>query len=299
MSNQNVIDKVVDNLISKIDSGKLNWNKPWASHGFLPMNAVSGHSYNGINLLTCMANPFESNLYMTANQIKKLGGTWSGSGTLIVFWSILQFNKVKKDGSIGKTTVPLLKFHYLWNEEQIKGIDFSKYKKQRAALNPIKEAQDIIDNWLTKPKIENKASNRACYFPSIDKVSMPLFKQFNSENEYYSTLFHECIHATGHESRLKREGIINYTGFGSEGYSAEELVAEFGAAFLCAMTGIANENTEKNSAAYLQGWVKKFKNDKQMLFKAVTAAQKAVDCISNKQPYNAKEKEAEAVEAEA
>jgi antirestriction protein ArdC len=107
---------------------------------------------------------------------------------------------------------------------------------------------------------------------------MPPKSVFNSSEEYYSTLFHELTHSTGHESRVGREGIQNLNSFGSESYSREELVAELGASMLCAVTGIAPATLE-NSAAYLNSWITRLKGDSKLILSAASAAQKASDYI--------------------
>ena len=107
---------------------------------------------------------------------------------------------------------------------------------------------------------------------------MPSRAAFNSQAEYYSTLFHELTHSTGHASRIGREGIEQLNTFGSESYSKEELVAEMGAAMLCGVTGIAPA-TLQNSAAYLKTWIERLRSDSRLLVSAASAAQKAADYI--------------------
>ena len=106
---------------------------------------------------------------------------------------------------------------------------------------------------------------------------MPNRIPFENEEEYYSTLFHEATHSTGHKSRLNRPG-MEHISFGSEVYSKEELIAEMGAAFLCTQTGIEHA-TIKNSAAYIQNWLEHLRNDKKLVLQAAQKAQKAVDYI--------------------
>ena len=122
---------------------------------------------------------------------------------------------------------------------------------------------------------------------------MPSRDLFHSSEEYYSTLFHELTHSTGHTSRVGREGIEQLNTFGSESYSKEELIAEMGAAMLCGVTGISPA-TIPNSAAYLQSWINRLRGDSKLLVSAASAAQKAADYIRNK---SAKSTEPEPVEA--
>jgi antirestriction protein ArdC len=107
---------------------------------------------------------------------------------------------------------------------------------------------------------------------------MPPREQFIGAEEYYSTLFHELIHSTGHESRLNRAEIAKPSGFGSDPYAREELVAEMGATFLCGRARIEQE-TLANSAAYIQNWIGKLRSDPKLVVLAAASAQKATDFI--------------------
>src|ERR1700689_3173804 len=137
---------------------------------------------------------------------------------------------------------------------------------------------------------------RAYYRPSTDSVHMPARSRFVDAPHYYSTLFHELIHSTGHESRLNRTFGDR---FGDELYSKEELVAEMGAAFLCAIAGIANEHTDRNTTAYIQNWISKLEADNRLVIHAAANAQRAVDSIlgiSFESTEDSKETMGEAVE---
>jgi antirestriction protein ArdC len=118
----------------------------------------------------------------------------------------------------------------------------------------------------------------AYYTPASDTVVVPSLNSSTSSEGYYSTLFHELAHSTGHESRLNRKELVNSDGFGNTNYAKEELTAEMTAAFLCAITGI-HQPTIANSAAYIQSWLKALRNDKTLVIKAAAQAQKAADYI--------------------
>jgi antirestriction protein ArdC len=111
---------------------------------------------------------------------------------------------------------------------------------------------------------------------------MPAAQEFKTGEDYYSVLFHELTHSTGHESRLNRKGVSgsedNWSAFGSNPYAKEELVAEMGAAFLCGEAGIV-ERTIDNSAAYIASWLERLKNDAKLVVHAAAQAQKAADWI--------------------
>jgi antirestriction protein ArdC len=120
--------------------------------------------------------------------------------------------------------------------------------------------------------------SHAFYSPSEDYIGMPNPRTFFRDEQFYSVLYHECVHGVGHSSRTGRHEKLPDHRFGSKDFSTEELVAELGAAYLCYMTGIQNATID-NSAAYIKSWIGKFKEDKKMLLTASSMAQKAVDYI--------------------
>ena len=279
-TNKQTIETMTNKLIERMEQGSLVWNKPWTA-GAMPQNYKTKHVYKGWNLFATLLSGFESPYWLTANQIKQLGGSWKGQGTQIVFWQIGKYNKTNEEtGEKEEKKSFLLKTYYVWNAEQITGIDFEMPKRNE--LGTCEELENVIYNMPNAVNIKHTESNQAYYSPTFDYINMPSKGLFKSTAEYYSTLVHETIHATGHSSRLNRLQINDGKFDGKKhSYSFEELVAEIGASFLNAMFGVATEQSEKNSAAYLQSWLKTFKDDKQMLFKASVEAQKAVSYILN------------------
>ena len=134
----------------------------------------------------------------------------------------------------------------------------------------------ITSDLPERPRIEH-GEPRAYYRPSNDVVNMPRPETFDSDESYYSILFHELTHWTGHGSRLKREGVEHLAAFGGDRYSREELVAEMGSAFLSNVAGIDTDATIENAAAYIQGWLSALRGDKRFIVQAAGKAQKAVD----------------------
>ena len=145
------------------------------------------------------------------------------------------------------------------------------------AVEPISAAQAIVDGMPNPPSITNDGGNRAYYVPTMDSIHMPAVNDFHGAGEYHATLFHELSHSTGHATRLNRDSLETPAPFGSEIYSREELVAAFGAAFLCATAGI--DNTVDNSASYIAGWSKALKADHRLVITAASQGQKAADYI--------------------
>lgn len=285
-------DQVTYEVITQLEKGKVFWQKPWSSYG-LPKNYKSGRAYEGfnafyLNYITGKRN-FNTPYFITFNQAKELGGNVKKGekGTQIIFWKIFNNTVGEKTTPAGDTKeIVQTKFvPFIWtvfNIDQIEGVNFALPADVERTENEIIEGcQQVVNNYpAMAPKIEHGGSE-AYYIPYFDKVQMPNIKTFVNAQAYHSTLFHELIHSTGHEVRLNRfTEEDKATRFGDENYSKEELVAEMGASFLNAFTGIKDVVFE-NSIAYLQGWIKRLKDDKTMIIYASTKAFKAANYILN------------------
>lgn len=269
-----VYQEVTDRILQALEDGVVPWRKPWKGGvGGFPKNLASKKQYKGINVLLLLLEDYDSPYWVTYKQARDQGGhvRKGEKGTRIVFWKFLE--KETDEGE--KKTTALARSYTVFNTEQCEGLDEESEGAQQVVLGP-EEAQRLADSWTMKPEIRHGGGS-ACYLPSSDLVKMPKPKRFADQNEYYSTLFHELVHSTGHTTRLDREGVTKSNLFGSHEYSKEELIAEMGAAFLCAHTGI--DNTLKNSTAYIQGWLMKLESDKRLLLSAAGQAQKAADYI--------------------
>lgn len=285
-----VYEIVTEKVLALMAKGEVPWRKPWK--GARPCN-ISGRKYSGGNLFLLSCLGYDSPIFLTFNQIKKAEGKIKEGQEKahfpVFFWSFVE----KKDANGKVSTFPIFRFFLVWNIEQVEGISVPDALKIIQNDNPIPmdSAESVISNMPNRPMIEEKmGSNRACYNPTSDTVTIPSAKQFKATEEYYSTFFHELGHATGHTSRLNRKEVNDPIVFGSHDYSLEELVAEMTAAFLCAETGIANDSTIENSAAYIAGWNAKLKADPKLFWTAASRAQKAADYILNRK---AEEKDAE------
>ncbi len=267
-------DVVTESIIKQLERGVAPWRKPWRTE--MPANLVSKKEYRGINIFLLACQGYGSRYWLTYRQAQMLGGNVKKGehGTQVVFWKISEFSKESAEtGEIENRKSILLRYYTVFNLEQCEGI---KSPEPASVINPIEQCESIVQQMPNRPKFEQ--DSRACYRPSIDTVGMPARSAFHSAEEYYSTFFHELTHSTGHPCRVGREGIMNHNPFGSEDYSKEELVAEMGAAMLCAVAGIASQTLD-NSAAYLQSWINKLKSDSHLIVSAASQAQKAADFI--------------------
>lgn len=285
-TNAQVYESVTLRILECLDKGVVPWRKPWGVAA--PRNLSSGHVYRGVNqiLLSCAA--FSSPYWMTFKQARMLGGSVKRGerGTPIVFWKV--YENEKRNGDTEKRFV--LRHFTVFNSEQTDGIYIPKLEAPKA-VDPIEDCEKIVSSFKDAPVLEH-GGNRACYVPSLDRIHLPSRTAFSSAEEYYSTLFHEFVHATGHGSRLNRKGVTDVKSFSSHSYSYEELIAECGAAFLCAHAGIAPKTIE-NSAAYIAHWASALKNEPKWIVQAASAAAKASDFILGKQWKDAEDTEEE------
>src|ERR1700726_892376 len=276
----NVFEIVAEQVIKQLESGVAPWRKPWSCEP--PCNLVSGKEYRGINPFLLASQGYGSRYWVTFNQANKLGGhiRKGEKSSIVTFWNIGEEKTVRDaDGNTRKSKPFLLRYYRVFNVEQTEGIaDKLGLGNATPRVASIDECEAIINRMPNAPAMQQDA--RAWYRPSTDTVGMPSQSLFNSSEEYYSTIFHELTHSTGHASRVGREGIADIAAFGSESYSKEELIAEMGAAMLCGGTGISPA-TIPISAAYLQVWIKRLRGDSKLLVSAASAAQKAADYIRN------------------
>jgi len=167
----------------------------------------------------------------------------------------------------------------VFNVADVEGIFFSIPEVELKDNEQIEKCDQLVMNMPNPPKFETTNTDRAFYAPVLDVINMPSIQQFENSAEYYATFFHEMIHSTGHETRLNRTGISELRKRETNEYSKEEIIAEMGAAFLCATTGIDYDAVTENSAAYINGWLKVLKADKRFVFQSAAAAQKAANYI--------------------
>jgi antirestriction protein ArdC len=271
-----IYETVTNRLIEAMESGRIPWRQPWKSRGEaggLPYNHHSGKQYRGINIWLLACAPYSSNAWMTYKQAQDKGAQVrkGEKGFPVVFW------KFDDDEDTGKKSV-LMRSYTVFNVDQIDGLA-QPLPFDLPAFDPIESAQKLQDAYLHSPGAPVLRNAGAAYYRLCgDEIGMPRPETFFRAEGYYQTFFHEAAHSTGHPSRCDRkDGMNNF--FGDHLYSKEELVAEFAAAFLCAECGISNEYTEANNAAYLQSWIRVFKNDSKVAISAAQRAQKACDFI--------------------
>lgn len=289
MAQFNIYEEITNRILAEMEKGIIPWRKPWTcSYG--AVSHTNGRPYSMLNqmlldidILGKEGQP-EYREYLTYNQVKAEGGTIKKGekSKWVVFWKMYVKEDEKEDGTKEKKVIPLLRYYHVFEVDQCEGIKRKYQPELRPSLDPVDEAEKIVSTYFDREActLHVCESNRAYYSPSQDLVNVPQMTQYGVAAEYYSTLFHEMTHSTGHQSRLNRmqEGSLD---FGSEVYSKEELVAEMGAAFLVGKVGIDCKSAFRNSVAYLQSWSQKLREDKYLFVSAAGKAEAAVNFIIN------------------
>ena len=291
----NVYEVITGRIIKQLESGTAPWHKPWKARGKsgLPRNLVSGREYRGINVWTLFSSAYANPQWLTFRQARQLDGhvRQGEVGLPIVYWKFGK-REVEDDDEIMEKRSVLCLYYTVFNIEQCEGLKIrpAEPAEKQPQVQPLEACEQIVANWRGKPVIKH-GGDCASYSKVLDYVQMPERTCFDSVEEYYSTLFHELTHSTGHPARLNRSSLTDFERFGDHNYSREELVAEMGAAFLAGYCGIENR-TINNSAAYLANWLKALKDDSRMVLVAASQAQKAADLILGVTPSNAAQQNA-------
>jgi antirestriction protein ArdC len=282
-----IYSMITEKVIAALDKGTVPWRQTWrGGSGKAPASLKSKKTYRGINVFVLAMQQvtlgYQSRFWLTFKQAKDLKGSVKKGekGTPVIFWKLLR--KEDKDSTTGETTkrtIPLLRYYTVFNVDQCEGIvdPEAATAPEGITFNPIARCEELVKHYNKAPSIQH-VEQRAWYRPTTDLVNMPKQDTFCTVEAYYSTLFHELAHSTGHKSRLDRDGIKS-VGFGTELYSKEELVAEMGAAMLCGICGIDNAALIDNAASYIAHWRSKLAADPKLLICAAANAQKAADHI--------------------
>ena len=271
--NKDIYQQVTDTIIAALETGTAPWVKPWASCG-APRNAVTGRAYTGINTLLLAMSPHANPLWLTYKQAKAAGGTVRKGehGTQVVFFKPLKVEDKGAENADDKgKIIPLLRMFTVFNVQQIDGLP-EKYTEAPQSQIDSFTANDKAEALLAQATIQHGKSS-ACFIPSRDVIHMPNKTDFKSVPDYYATGLHELTHWSGHKSRLARD----FSGrFGDSAYGFEELIAELGAAFLCAHCAI---DGQLQHDSYIASWLQVLHSDKRAIFTAAAAARKASEFL--------------------
>jgi antirestriction protein ArdC len=281
-------------VIAAIENGAGEWQMPWHRSGVSrPLNAHTKKLYRGVNVVALWAAAdaygYGTGFWATFKQWRELGAQVRKGerASVIVFWKELEWDiEDEKTGERGRRKTLFARASWVFNADQVGGW-IPPASPERNLVEGLDHAEAFTA--ATGAQIRH-GGDRAYYRRSDDHVQMPDRERFTGSasstptEAYYATLLHELTHWTGHESRLDRD----LSGrFGNEAYAMEELVAELGAAFLCADLLITN-TPRPDHAAYIANWLEVLKRDKRAIFTAARKAAQATDYLAGLQPNAAR-----------
>ncbi len=291
-SKNDVYQHITDQIISCIEAGTPKYEMPWNTSiaHCRPINVITNKYYQGVNILALwaaqMKHGYNTGAWGTYKQWRAVGANVrkGEKGTMVVF-----FQDSVRFGEHPETEEPLtrrfvlVKTSWVFHSDQVYGWNRPHLEAREDKTHELEQAERFVAH--TKAKVLSGGLS-ACYQPKEDMIRMPHREYFvdtassSATENYYATLFHELTHWTGHKDRLNRDLLIR---FGTQAYAAEELIAEFGAAFLCADLGIS-PCPRTCHGIYIESWLRLLKSDKRALFTAASKAREAADYLAGLQP---------------
>jgi antirestriction protein ArdC len=294
-SRPDLYTRVTNAIVADLESGVRPWAKPWSAEhlaGRISRPLLStGEPYSGINVILlwaeAVARGYTAPIWITFRQALALGGhvRKGEHGATVVYANRITRTEVGDDGQDVERQIPFLKAYTVFNAEQVEGLPAHFYavaEPKLAAAQRIAHADTFFSGLGADVR---HGGDQAYYALHPDYVQMPPFECFADPEAYYATLAHECTHWTRHPTRLDRD--FGRKRWGDDGYAREELVAELGAAFLCA--DLALELTPRpDHASYIESWLTVHKDDRRLIFTAAAHAQRAADFLHRRQVSEAR-----------
>lgn len=280
--------RITNQIIAQLESGVRPWVQPWKTGATVsrPLRH-DGTPYSGVNILLLWAEAVERGYlrptWMTFRQALALGGhvRKGERGAMVVYANQIIREEADEAGEPVEQRIPFLKAYTVFNLDQIDGLPERYAPQPQPTINPEVRIGAAEAFFRACEADIRHGGGSAFYAPGPDFVQMPAFESFQDAQSYYATLGHEMIHWTRHSSRLDRD--LGRQRHGDEGYAREELVAELGAAFLCADLGLAPEPREDH-AAYIASWLQVLRDDRRFVVSAAAHAQRAVAWLHELQP---------------
>jgi antirestriction protein ArdC len=293
-SRPDLYSRVTNAIVADLERGVRPWTKPWSAEHLAgrisrPLRH-SGEPYSGINVILlwaeAVARGFAAPTWMTFRQALALGAhvRKGEHGATVVYANRFTRTETGDDGRDVEREIPFLKAYTVFNVEQIDGLPAHYSPLAEPTLDPSVRIAHAEAFFAALGADIRHGGAQAYYAIGPDYVQLPPFECFCDPESYYATAAHECTHWTRHPTRLDRE--FGRQRWGDEGYAREELVAELGAAFLCADLGLELTPREDH-AAYLDSWLQVLKGDKRFIFTAAAHAQRACDFLHQRQPARA------------
>lgn len=290
---QDIYTRITGQIVASLEQGVRPWMKPWSGENAAgritrPVRH-NGKPYSGINILmlwgAAIEHGFASPSWMTFQQALVLNACVrkGEKGSLVVYANTFKRTEEDGEGHEIEREIPFLKGYTVFNIEQIEGLPEQYYAMPEPRFSAVQRIGHADAFFAATHADIRYGGGRAYYAQEADYIQLPSVESFRDAESFYATLAHECCHWTKHPSRIERD--FGPKVWGDEGYAREELVAELGAAFLCADLELTPEVREDH-ASYLASWLEVLKNDNRAIFQAAACAQRAVDYLHSLQSEN-------------
>ena len=275
-----IYTNVTNSIITALERGTPPWTLPWSVGHAVPVNLATNKVYRGINVIllhvAAINNNYDQNRWLTFRQANELGMRVRKNehGTPIVFYQLRKIDGKDDEPAIESDTtkrrIPVLKSFTVFNISQLENVPERFQLNEAPKWQPVDVAEQVINQ---TGAVIRYGGQQAYYQPDNDIIQLPPPSAFSHAEKFYGTVLHELCHWSGNPSRLNR---VLADRRDIEAYAYEELVAEIGAAFLCAHCGLP---TRLEHASYVDSWLDALRRDKRLIFVAAGAAQKAADFI--------------------
>lgn len=262
-------------IIKDLEAGVAPWVKPWQtkSGGIMPRNYATKRYYSGINVVILwdsqMKHGYPTSEWLTYKQARAIGAQVRGGekSTRVLYTNKLLVGEGEEEKLVG-----YMKMFYVFNVAQIDELTHVNLIPQPEITPKERDSRAATFIRATNADIRH-GGDHAFYRIKDDFVQLPELSAFESYGHYVATVLHELCHWTGHEKRLARDFKHR---FGTKEYAAEELVAELGAAFLCAHLGVQGQ---LRHAEYIKSWLELLKEDDRAVVTAASKASVAADYL--------------------
>ncbi len=293
ISAKEYLTTIRDNLVEQLQNNPSKWHNSFINKN-MPTNAVTGKHYNSTNFFNlnwvANSNNYAQNLWASYLDWHKIGAKIIKGETHKA--KVLYYGTFKKENekTNKEDVIPFLKATPVFNIAQV---DLSECKIKFDNSDNVNKVVSIkeIDNFVNDTGVEIKHSNdgRCYYAKTTDYIHMTNKENFiktsygDETSNYYSVLFHELIHSTGHTQRLDRfkDNDKKFKDNAQQSYAFEELIAECGAIMLCQKFNL-EKTIRVDHALYIKSWIQALKNDVKFLTSSLTRAYKATDYLIKK-----------------
>ena len=192
-----IYETVTNRILSQLAAGQVPWRKTWKTG--LPKSLATGREYHGVNILVLGSAEYTSRYWLTFREAQRQGGhvRKGERATPVVYWKWRTPEELaQRAAQTGKEDpAPCTPFvSAVFNFDQVEGVTRPADDLPPRPETRLQVAELMLEVMPDKPKIVHTLTAQPAYSPSLDRITMPHLSQFESADEYFSTLYHELVH---------------------------------------------------------------------------------------------------------